>query len=80
MTRSIEDRFSVIQKKIAVAYLGNVNANANVKTPFYLNEKGHIPKGFTTATEVVLNRDIQDSSPFLKLINILPRKQQRGGV
>ncbi len=77
MTRSTEDRFSDIQKKIAVAYLGN--ENANVKKPFYINDKGLVPQGFATATEVILNRDMQDSSPFLQLINVLPKKQQRGG-
>lgn len=73
-----EDRFRAIQARIAQAYHGDKNKIASVEKPFYIN-KGKAPEGFTPATETTLNRDMQDFSGFLQMVNVMPRTQQKGG-
>lgn len=72
-----EERFAKIQKRLAQAYHGRDDASL-VTRPFPLNA-GHVPDDYPHATEITLNRDMQNFSPFLSLVNVLPRTHQKGG-
>ena len=86
MSLSIKERFAVIQSRIAMSYLGSDDPNSvrevfdvrpgNVENSGNL---GHVPDEHEYATEIDLNRDIQDFSPFLRYVNVMPRKHQKGG-
>lgn len=83
--RSIEDRFAVVQRRIANAYF-NSNDISRITKPFSLNAQarvvansGRAPADFDPKKEISLNRDMQNFSGFLRLVNVLPRSQQRGG-
>lgn len=77
-----EERFAVIQTRLAMAYLGKEDPEM-VRKPFAMNagagNPGHAPAGHNYATEISLNRDIQSFSSFLQFVNVLPRKHQKGG-
>ena len=73
-----EDRIRAIQERLAQAYHGDKTKISAVRQPFYLN-KGKVPDGFNHATEISFNRDMQDFSPFLELVNLIPRTQEKGG-
>ncbi len=85
LDRSPEERFAEVQRRLALAYFGEDNVS-HVTKPFALNavarsvmSAGRAPAGFEPTKEIILNRDIQDFSPFLGLVNVMPRKQQKGG-
>lgn len=85
LDRSSEERFAEVQRRLAFAYFAEEDAS-RVTKPFALNavarsvmSAGRAPAGFEPTKEIILNRDIQDFSPFLSLVNVLPRKQQKGG-
>jgi len=74
-----EDAIHAIQSEMAYAYHGQRDVKL-VRKPFDLvDAKGLVSSDFNRASEVTLNRDIQDFSPFLSYINILPRTQDSGG-
>lgn len=77
---TIEQRFELIQKKLAKAYHGKDNPEL-VQKAFALNSGnlGHVPSTHQYATEITLNRDIQNFSPFLNFVNVMPRTHQKGG-
>lgn len=80
MRLTTAQRFAIIQARLAKAYHGKADPKL-VKSAFSMssNEDGHVPAGFKRATEVTLNRDIQNFSSFLEFVNVLPRTHQKGG-
>lgn len=78
--KTIEQRFAEVQCRLAMAYFG-VEDPSLVQKPFALNPQmaGKVPAGFEQSKEITLNRDMQDNSGFLQLVNVMPRKQQKGG-
>lgn len=87
---AIED----IQQQFAMEFHGQPNAGLMAE-PFNVQEaarmaqhhvqtliaqkKGKVPDDFQYATEVRINTDIQSFAPFMQYINVLPRKQEKGG-
>lgn len=87
---AIED----IQQQFAMEFHGQPNTTLMTE-PFDVHEatrmaqhhvqtliaqkKGRVPADFQYATEVRINTDIQSFAPFMQYINVLPRKQEKGG-
>lgn len=78
--KTIEARFAEVQRRLAMAYFG-IDDPSLVQKAFALNSMnaGKAPSEFVQSKEITLNRDMQDFSPFLQLVNVMPRKQQKGG-